>query len=541
MKNLLKIILVLSCLVVLSGCQQDISDINIVEEIDSTTVINKDNEELDTELTEKETIETKVVTPEYGGTLRLSTTNPLTLNPFTNQDRDVDTVLKFIYEPLFRLSDEFEPTPVLASSYSINEDGKGLQITLKSGVVFSNEQPLVAQDIIYSYQQIKNNPLSIYAPNVAHIDRMVAVDDLTIQIYLDQVYGFALYDLTFPIASASTAKLSGFDAEVPIGTGPYLYSSHQAQKEIILSMNPIWHAKRSYLDEIKFIVAKNDEANEALYDQYLIDAISPRKFNWLKYSDGINNRIHEYVSLYYDFLAFSPTSPVFKQVTMRQAVAHAIDRVRMMEQIFLHHAIAVDTPIIPTAWYNQNEELVFDHNIEKALALKSKNEVAISLNPEIVFLVNSSQETQVKAAAFITPALEELGLVVNVLSLDALAYKTKLLAGEYDIALGGWKMSATPDFTPLFHSLYSTQDSNFIRHQSVNMDFALENMYKSYSQSAIIDSVALFQRTWLEELPYVSLYYLKGAVMTRQDVYGDFSPSVNFMFQGIDSIYLDLE
>src|SRR5690606_8948956 len=55
-----------------------------------------------------------------------------------------------IYQQLFQLDANYEPQPVLASSYEVSEDGKTYTIKLREGVKFHNGDVMEASDVVAS-------------------------------------------------------------------------------------------------------------------------------------------------------------------------------------------------------------------------------------------------------------------------------------------------------------------------------------------------------------------------------------------------------
>ncbi len=522
MNKLITLLLTVVLLTSTTACSDNIKE--LMEE-----KINEGQQEQSTDAETNENEKSiEIPDPSYGGTLKLVTGNPESYNPFVNRDRDVDVMLGFIYEKLFVLDNSFKPVPVLVDNYVFDEDGAGVVLTLSGKAVFSDGSPVTSYDVLFSYETSKTNPDNIYSPNTQNIDRVIAVDEQTVHVLFKQAYAFGLYDLAFPIVR------EGAEGTL-LGTGPYMYESDQGMKEVVLTRNESWYNEKPYIDKLHFAVASDPVVQENMYDQHLIDAINPDRFDWTKYSDDAANNIYEYPSLYYQFIAFSPTSVLFDSLEARQALEMAIDKSALASNLYLNHAIPVRTPVPPNAWYNTIDDTASVHDPASAADYFQ----SITGDTAATLLVRSDMPTHIAIGEYLKSTLEDMGIQLAVEAVDAESYHSRLLSGDYDLAAAGWKMSASPDYTPLFHSSYVNTGTNFINFNSVEMDTALASLFKSTSDEMLLEAVGNFQTLWLLELPYLSLFYLNGAVMLHDNVYGELDPSCLDTFSGLNNIYLD--
>lgn len=168
--------------------------------------------------------------PAAGGTVSEALIGaPKFINPLFASSNDVDRDLSaLIFSGLFRLDEKLEPQPDLAEQYQWLEPGKKLQVSLRKDIRFHDGQPLTAEDIVFTYQAIKqpeyHSPL---AGTYRHIS-VSRVDDETVIFETDQVDPYLLYELTLGILPGhlwedippSGAQLAEANVR-PIGSGPY--------------------------------------------------------------------------------------------------------------------------------------------------------------------------------------------------------------------------------------------------------------------------------------------------------------------------------
>lgn len=76
--------------------------------------------------------------------------NPPSLDPPAVNSNIVGGIGIHVYESLFAMNENYEPTPVLAESYEVSEDGMVYTIKLRQGVKFHNGKEMTADDVVAS-------------------------------------------------------------------------------------------------------------------------------------------------------------------------------------------------------------------------------------------------------------------------------------------------------------------------------------------------------------------------------------------------------
>ncbi len=172
--------------------------------------------------------------PASGGTLTEGLVGaPQLINPLFANSNDVDLDLSaLVYSGLFRMDAQLQPQPDLAQSYQWLNDGKTLQVTLRSDARFQDNQPVTADDVVFTYQSAQDphwhSPLASLFQNI----HVLEVDPQTVQFQLDKPQPALPSDLTLGILPAhiwsdvqpNNAQLAEANLK-PIGSGPYQFES----------------------------------------------------------------------------------------------------------------------------------------------------------------------------------------------------------------------------------------------------------------------------------------------------------------------------
>ncbi len=176
---------------------------------------------------------------------------------------------KAVYDTLvtFPSDSASEILPNLAASWTISDDGLIYTFILRDDVVFSNGDPLTAEDVVFSFNRMKNlkdNP-SFLADTIASVE---AADEHTVVLTLTQPDSAILAKLIFDAFSVVNAEqvraVGGTDAadasttdtaelwfnDNSAGTGPYVVESYEPTVRTILVRNPNYWGDAPYFDRI---------------------------------------------------------------------------------------------------------------------------------------------------------------------------------------------------------------------------------------------------------------------------------------------------
>lgn len=167
--------------------------------------------------------------------------NPPSLDSQAVNSNIVGEIGYNIYEPLFAMNENYEPTPVLAESYEVSEDGMVYTIKIRQGVKFHNGEELNADDVVASM----NRWLTVSPKASTLIGGSVfeKVDDYTIQLTVNEAASDIMMILASPIQFAAiypqevveSAAAEGISEY--IGTGPYKLDEWKQDQYVRLVKN----------------------------------------------------------------------------------------------------------------------------------------------------------------------------------------------------------------------------------------------------------------------------------------------------------------
>jgi len=309
------------------------------------------------------------------------------INPLYSSYSDLDSDLtELVYSSLFKRSANAELANDLALGYEISQDGKIYTIKIRPDAVWHNGSPLTVDDIIFTFEAIKSikykSPLRVAFTGV----EISKIDDRTIKFNLTEPYAAFLDLLNFGIlpqelwqqiepASAGLAELN----LKPVGSGKYKFKSLVKDKSgnirtYILIRNERYYGAKARIDTISFKLFGNLEETISALNNNLIDGIS-----YLPEQDKIQVVAQDSLNFYnlnlpkLSAVFFNVKSnPVLADKKVRQALAYAIDKNKIVNEVLAGDARVIDGPILPNSFAYYNGIKKYDYNAATSSRLLSE-------------------------------------------------------------------------------------------------------------------------------------------------------------------------
>jgi peptide/nickel transport system substrate-binding protein len=342
---------------------------------------------------------------------------------------------------------------------------------------------------------------------------------------------------------------------MPVGTGPYKFISDDG-KLIKLSANEAWwnaskdKKKTPLINEIVIKIYKNGSENLSALQDKEIDVAFADSLSSSRYNGNYNITIKKYPTRNYDYITFNLNRPLTADKSVRQAVAYAIDRKNIIENVIPGGATISDLPILPDSWLYDSDVIYFDHNTEKAKQILSQNGwnnsngvLYKNLNGAVrgltlELLVNSENSTRLKFAEEIKSQLAEAGIIVNIKSLPFDQEYNLIKAKTFDMAITGVTLTSIPDITFSYASSEIQTGRNLAGYSNPQVDSILKDMSienDSKKKKTLFSSL----RTILDdEVPYTGLFFYNNAVLYNKKIRGVTNPYYNNKYYDLPGWYV---
>lgn len=430
-------------------------------------------------------------------------------------------LLELIYEPLVELDPELNVIPGLAESWEFSDDGLALTFHLREGVKFHDGSDFTSADVVATFNRILDEETGASArSNYLSVESIDTPDDFTVVFNLSQPDVPLLTALATTNAAIAPSELieSGDFASTAIGTGPFKLESWTPDQTTILSANPDWWGDGPNVDGIEIRIIPDETSILAALRAGTIDFAQLNDPLVATLLDGAAAvQLNRTPALAYHVLQLrAEASPELGKLEVRQAISCAIDRQEVLDSAALGEG-QVTGPVTSPAYALPNDELFcYTKDLDKARELMAAagEEDGFTL-PMIA--ANAEPPTALNEAQSIQAQLAEIGITVEIESMELQAYVDRWLAGDFASAVA--LNSGFPDPYQTYVR-YWMENSQF-RNVAGYFDQALNDlMAQGRAESDPDARHAIFadlQRRLTEEAPWIWLY--TGYSYTAQQSY----------------------
>ena len=450
------------------------------------------------------------------------------LNPLVAVEREVQSVLNLIYEPLVKLNDAYDPVPGLglALKWECSGDGKTWTFKLRDDVRFHDGTPMTSADVVATINEIlrlgENNE-GQYQTLKYIVSNAAVNDDTEIVITAKRPCYGLLYAMTFPVLKADEVQ-----ADNPVGTGPYRVIAFDPEIQLLLNAFTDWHNGTAGYKELNF--AFFDENKDLLteYEYKRVDSIITRSATAAQYRGGnsslnVTYRTNQLEVMMMNFSAFP-----LDDKEIRLAIRYSIDIDAIAEQVYGDMVLRTNTPLIPDTWtYYDSGEVKYDPDkAAEILAAKGWRDTdddgvldmirdGSKRNLALRIYVYEEQENSVRiqAANLIADYLIRLGINATVKTMTFSEAAEKLSKRSYDLCLCAFQMDLVPD--PGF-LLMKGNTANYMGYRSDDMDALFKKLRSATAKDAYRSALHEIQALFLKDCPFVCLYYRTGTILTRR-------------------------
>jgi peptide/nickel transport system substrate-binding protein len=470
---------------------------------------------------------------QQGGTLRFAIVNDPRPYPIVAAGGfNTLLVLKTLFNGLTKPDpNDSTPRPDLATSWTAAPDLLTWTFKLRQDVKWHDGKPLTAADVKFTFDTMMDPKVNArYRSNFPGLKSTDVVDDHTVRFtFTSPLSPFpAMLAYNAFIVPRHLLEKQDLNAPAdfyrhPVGTGAFRFKEQVRGSHLAVEANRDYFEGRPHLDAIVFKVVPDPNAQIAQFRAGELDItwLEAPLMPALKAVPGIEINFGKQVNYY--MVDLNNRLPIFSDKRVRQAIAHAIDRRAIIDQVFLGTAEIANGPISPILkpYYSPGvKSYAFDPAAARRLLTEAgwtsgADGILAKDGTRLAFTLESYAGTLTdKVAVVVQQYLRQVGMDVKLQATNLTQMYEKVLAGKHEAMVGWWIMPSEADQTAFWQTGGGFNTSGYSNRE---VDRLLQEGRSTLDVARRTAAYRRLQDILAEDVPYVFLCYPNEirAVSTR--------------------------
>jgi len=276
---------------------------------------------------------------------------PPHLDPTSAAAGAIDSVLySNVFEGLTRFMSDGSVVPGLAQSWEISADGTVYTFKLRAGVTFHDGTDFTADDVKFSLDRARaEDSQNAQKALFAGITNVVVIDPLTVQVTLGAPNGAFLFNMAWGDAVIVAPESIDAIKTNPVGTGAFKFANWVQGDRIDLVKNPAYWGTPAKLERATFKFISDPTAAFAAVMAEDVHAFAgfPAPENLPQFAADPRFQVLVGSTEGETILSTNNKMPPFDNLTVRKALAHAIDRQAIIDGAMFGYGTPIGTHFAP--------------------------------------------------------------------------------------------------------------------------------------------------------------------------------------------------
>lgn len=468
---------------------------------------------------------------------------PTSIDPHFHNLGPNNAIATHIFDRLINQGPNQELLPGLAVSWEPIGDTTWA-FELREGVTFHDGTPFTADDVVFTMGRAGNVPdsPSSFGTYVNSIREVEVIDDHTVHIHTHEVHALLANDLS-TVAIVSRKHGEGVttsqynSGEAAIGTGPYRFVEYVPGERIVLEANPDYWGDAPAWERVTFRPITSAPARVAALlsgDVDVVEGVPTADIATLEGNDdvslsqGVSNRViylhidsDREVTPHVTAKDGSEIPNPFRDVRVRKAISHAINREAIVERIMEGVAIPAGQ-LLPEGFFGVSENIeVPEYNPDLARELLAEagypDGFKLTVHGPNDRYINDAQVLQA-----IAQMLSRIGIETAVDTMPRSVYFGRASALEFSLMLVGWGSGTGEASSPL-RALLATHDpetgmgsTNRGRFSNAEMDALLEEALQTLDADRRAELLARATEIAMDQVGLIPTHFQVNTWGTRQ-------------------------
>ena len=376
---------------------------------------------------------------------------------------------------LYRDPETWKYRPLLATSYKWLDD-KTLEFELRKGVKFTDGSDFDADDVVYTFNWVADPKNGVKTQrNVSWIEKCEKLGQFKVKVYLKKVFPAALEYIAgmlpiYPSDYYAKVGPTGMGLK-PVGIGPYMATEVNPGTKIVMKRfegyyegSPKGKAHIKNLI-IRLVPEMNTQIAELMAGRASwLWRVPPdqaermAKMKKITIKNGMTMRIG-YLAL--DAANRTGKNPPTTKLKVRRAMAHAIDREKIVKTLVRGQSEVVHSACFPTQFGCTQDVMKYEYNPEKAKKL-----LAEAGYPNGFSIDFHGYRDRDKMEAIIN-YLKAVGIKANLVFLKYVAVRDGVRGGKVTFPMLTWGSYSINDASAIVSNFFTFSGDDMARDEQV--------------------------------------------------------------------------
>jgi peptide/nickel transport system substrate-binding protein len=455
------------------------------------------------------------------GVLRYGlSTYPPNLQPWARTGASSATIKTLIHRSLVTYDSKGQLRGELAESWSLDGDGAWV-FKLRQGTLFHNGEPVTADDVKWSIEQIASEQSTAYMRGAFQLIKSVEIPDPhTIRL----VTTTPLVPLPSWFANQNVSVIwRKSPPNEPVGAGPFQVTAQERGTSVTLTaFDRYYKPGFPKLKGINFIVYADESLRTTALLNGDVDMIEYVPWQSMETVEKAPNLTLSAAEGPFMGLLFNASKPPLADPRVRRAIAHAVNREDIVKAVFYGRGKPLEgLPIVEgTPWFDKDLSTGWKYDPARAKAMLA--EAGYGSGFQLTILSNSQYTMEKDTAEIVQQSLSAVGIQCELKLPDWSTRVTMGTRGQYDLAINGTSADSN-DPDGLSQLLDTTLPASYARSfalQAPRTGAALAKGRAEFDQAKRVAIYKDMQRAALEEVPFVALNWRSQGFGLSQHVKG---------------------
>lgn len=460
--------------------------------------------------------------------------NIRTIDPIGSPSVDAasERVRTLIFNTLVKKDEKFDYVGELASDIKRSDDGLTYTFALRDGVKFHNGNVLSSADVKYTLDLLFSSNFAKAASffegigdqKKSYIQSVEAPDQRTVIVTLTKPWVGLLSNLVpIPILPKDSYESQKTH---PLGTGPFKFVNYDNTQQVCdVEAFPEYWDGPAKLQQVRVRVISDMNALQAELQAGRVDiapmptSLSPDAVKRLE--EDPNLQVKAFTGSNVVLLTLNTQSPPLDNVKVRQAIAYAIDRQSLIQNLLRGYGKIAHSIIPEESWaYTPGQTYSYD----PAMAKRLLSEAGVRIDQPVVYKLSGSSIAGRQYAGVIQNYLKEVGIPVEIQTPEQNTLFDELRRGNFQIAYTQW-VGGNQD--PIFYKdLFATSEiptqtrpsRNRSRYSNPELDAMLDKAVNTFNRDEAKELYRKIQDIISRDVPVFPLWYQSNIVIARKNV-----------------------